>query len=536
MVLLIPCVIHAVDIQKVMEITISPEGLTDSSVVSRMVPGDLNGDGKIDWVFFNGTKFLKAYDHDGELLWQHLNPDGVENYDPWHSWIPTVWDMNNDGRAEVIAFRQTGASSASALYLTIYDGTTGTVNHETELTWFGSVPVYYGHRGICAIAYLQDPSTPDIVITGSDYSTEVYAYDNQCEPLWNQVFTPDYSQEGSYNYGGGHYVWPYDLDDDGLHEILAGRFLIDNDGTVRDTLDLPLITFDFATLPDHVDALVSADFVPDSPGREILTIGELGTFCFSVDPLTLKTDRLWEIPSASDSPLSNPQTMAGGDFDQTNPGPEVMIAERASEPDPAVVCLRGDGTVLRELGTSIGNPVIAVDIDGDRDEVDIMFFYGKVLNNTGEALTDHQWFTSSNPIYWEWQPYSIGMDVLGDGREEIIVWSNTQLVVGQNMDTPAGPVPSLRSLRSYKLRYANRYLNRSPMYFDFKEEIPAGIVLPQWHKKRSASGLSQLQRPFLWYDIRARRVIMQSDFISGKVPFGIYSRDSGDGVRLQILQ
>jgi hypothetical protein len=62
--------VSAVTIQLAKEITIDTSELPRDLIAPRMVPGDLNGDGKLDWVLFHGSRFIKAYSHDGDFCGQ----------------------------------------------------------------------------------------------------------------------------------------------------------------------------------------------------------------------------------------------------------------------------------------------------------------------------------------------------------------------------------------------------------------------------------------------------------------------------------
>ena len=41
----------------------------------RMTIGDMNGDEKIDFLFFDGARTMKAFDHNGNLMWEKYNAD-----------------------------------------------------------------------------------------------------------------------------------------------------------------------------------------------------------------------------------------------------------------------------------------------------------------------------------------------------------------------------------------------------------------------------------------------------------------------------
>ena len=60
------------------------------------------------------------------------------------------------------------------------------------------------------------------------------------------------------------------------------------------------------------------------------------------------------------------------------------------------------------------------------------------------------------------------MDILGDAREEIIVWNKNCVKIGQNMESFSGGIPSFRNDRQYRLRLSGaRQLYRGELFFDY---------------------------------------------------------------------
>jgi hypothetical protein len=97
-----------------------------------MVPGDLNGDGQLDWVFFQGTRLVRAYDYNGIELWTIIRRDGTYHPRPEYPGRSVVWDINGDGKNEVICTLATrgGAGTYDVLIL---DGRTGVVKHSKTI-------------------------------------------------------------------------------------------------------------------------------------------------------------------------------------------------------------------------------------------------------------------------------------------------------------------------------------------------------------------------------------------------------------------
>lgn len=64
--------------------------------------------------------------------------------------------------------------------------------------------------------------------------------------------------------------------------------------------------------------------------------------------------------------------------------------------------------------------------------------------------------------------YPAVYNVLGDSRDEIIVWSKSAVLIGTNPKTPSKTGPSFRNNKAYKLRHVNKAVNRSSLYFSYQ--------------------------------------------------------------------
>lgn len=429
-----------------LEMSELPEGLDPP----RLVPGDLDGDGRPDWVFFHGSRFIKAFSHDGERLWVIDRPDGTPNKAPWHPYISAVWDLDNDGRDEVITVLQHEDATRKP-FLAILDGMTGEVLKQTDLDF---VPSEYGNhsrRGLVSIAYLQDPDVPCILVGFDDVNNQAEVFDVELNRLWRHDIGPNQGDDW-WIPGSGHYLWPHDLDGDGTEEVFIGKYLYDGDG--RQMYDL------WEGLTDHVDSLVCGDFRKDIPGMEAVFCGEAGLRMVNINPETLDVTTIWDMPSGQ--PVRNPQSLNVGQFYAAAPGLEILVAERGSEEDPQTYLLAADGTAIRHFDGWITG--MGADLDGYRDQLEIHMEEGAVLNPYGERILTPAWHGPLENAHL----YSLSMDVLGDPREEILVWNREQLIIGTSTRKLDKQLSSFRDERGYRRVYsANRYLNRGARFFDY---------------------------------------------------------------------
>ena len=257
--------------------------------------GDLDGDGNYDFVVDRHStdaaasheEFLEAYKQDGTFLWRMaMGPNSVNQYayQPGSSAISigdtdnvTVFDMDGDGRAEVLVRTANGvtvtnaagvvvttvsAASDSSQFLSVIDGLAGTERARAPLPnpW----ATYGTLTNKAMIAYL-DGKRPSVVM---------YGYNRAPSGAFYRVFSAfDYrngaltqrwslAQDQSVLPGAeGHQVRIADVDNDGKDEICDIGHVIDDNGTQL-----------FHTELTHGDRFHVADIDPDRPGLETYAI------------------------------------------------------------------------------------------------------------------------------------------------------------------------------------------------------------------------------------------------------------------------
>jgi hypothetical protein len=234
-------------------------------VILRAVFGDLTGDGMLDMVVLESRPpdmYLQAYDGaTTKLLWRRrlsTPPDyagGAEN--AW--WAPmALWDMNNDGRAEVYAFSGNGeggyATDLIRDELLAFNGA-GDVIGRASWPVRNSVPDY--DTNFLAVAFWD--GRPHLVAArGTQYDgVRLVAYDGDLKREWEwYAVQPDVAAASV-----GHYLSILDIDGDQRDEILWGSNLFGADGRLRWTRALGPRW--------HVDISYMGDFDPSRPGFEI---------------------------------------------------------------------------------------------------------------------------------------------------------------------------------------------------------------------------------------------------------------------------
>ncbi|MFO1488548.1 MAG: autotransporter-associated beta strand repeat-containing protein [Verrucomicrobiota bacterium] len=257
--------------------------------------GDFDGDGEYDYLVdrlsttAGMNQFLQAYKRDGTFLWQidmgPLSDDTSNTYEPAAAAISvgdkdnvTVYDLDGDGRAEVIVRTANGTMFANgsvvttnnntAQFLSIIDGLTGLEKARAVIPnpYFADGPLNM-HAGI---AYL-DGIHPSIIYSGENrvgsgnFQRLTIAWDYRNGQLTQRWV---YQTPNGQNDSEGHQLRIADVNHDGKDDIIRI-------GSVITELTNGIPTTLYSTELVHGDRHHVTDIDPERPGLEMYAIQQL---------------------------------------------------------------------------------------------------------------------------------------------------------------------------------------------------------------------------------------------------------------------
>ncbi|WP_284638972.1 FG-GAP-like repeat-containing protein [Paenibacillus silviterrae] len=294
-----PCFLGKVDIQ-------------EAGPRCKMLLGDVNGDGRMEMILVQAdnrqdvryiphqVQCITVFDLTGELLWQVGKPDpgaGGQGSD----YPAQIADIDGDGHLEVLC---------------IMDGRFNILNGQTgQLKASHALPDPQAHDCIIVANLTGGHTAGDIIL--KDRYHRMWAMNRNFELLWTREGNP------------GHYPWVYDLDGDGLDEVMAGYDLLDHDGR---------LLWSCHDLEDHADCVWVGDVNGD--GQPELVIG---------GSVTVMYDRfgqeLWRHEGSVES-----QHIALGRFRSDLPGLQVAGLDRLVREDDGKGLKGKDALFLLDSG------------------------------------------------------------------------------------------------------------------------------------------------------------------------------------------
>lgn len=352
---------------------------------------------------------LTAMDLDGEILWRREGEDDFR--------LVKVGDMDGDGREEI--------TCVQGEHFLVLEGKTGEIRCQEPLPPSGPFVGFRNARCDPAQLYIVNlrgtPFPSDIVImdgTGAGgHTLWAYACDLKrgiLTPLWTTTLNdPPF----------GHHLHFYDVDGDGREEVLAGCFLLDDDGRVLWQLEGSEYWGRFMG-GRHPDVCALGPFNGDDPDDLVAVFSAGSEGVFFADGRTGKVRR--------HHPVGHAQSLFIADFRPDLPGPEILVGNRWGNYG-LLTLFRGNGEKLTRFQpdyTSQGGP--PVNWRGDGQEFIFLFSTEKALglyDGWGRKVVE---FPREVQGSFYGNPSPLVHDLTGDPRDEIVfitrgkIWIYTQ--------------------------------------------------------------------------------------------------------------
>lgn len=433
--------------------------------VQHAWPGDLDGDGRYEFVVSRLPKagasaqlplYLEAYTLDGRFLWRvdlgvnsytkaagiganDAAPGSISGYGDTAGYRNddnvTVYDLDGDGRAEVLVRTATGAAFAdgativspnpSDQFISVIRGTTGVEVTRTpvpeDLLAYGPLGGNFG------VGYFDGvkPSLVTKLVTrgpgknGAGFQWLVAAWDfdgQQLKPRWKWVADLDPAKRGNIN--RFHQIRVVDVDGDGRDEVADGNYVIDDDGSFKYVVDSAI----------HGDRFHIGEFDPSRPGLEGFAIQQTEVGAWSNFPwyyydaasgtrlVTGKhLDRAPDKASAVDEALWDVPRGTAADIDPRHPGYEFWAAvKQPDQPGYGIWNVKGE-----RVSAVIPSVNFRIWWDGD---VGSELLDGVVIDKwVPETSTSTRLFEATGVTGTTRTAQPFYGDVLGDWREEVLL-------------------------------------------------------------------------------------------------------------------
>lgn len=497
----------AISFEEYLSVPVKQYEVGDYDIYDASV-GDLDGDGQYEIVVRRNPAdmnpqsrtayaLLEAYELDGTHMWTiDIGPNEINPVDL--NFI--VYDMNGDGRAEVImrSFEgttdgvgnqigdvngdgKTDYSKANVVvmkdrsylsegpeFLSMYDGKTGAELARTDLlpardplnTWYGAdrgKQVKRASHFLFCVAYL-DGEKPSLVhFRGAWAACKVAAYDI-VDGQFQVRFTIDCGKvderDNTYN-TGYHSIAVADVDYDGKDEIITGATAIDDDGTVMYTVKAARADGWVFKL-GHGDAFDVAVMNPDTPAYYVWACRETANLPVNIglhDALTgevlfgqTKTKDTGRSRAADIDPESRGWEMWGS----TNTPLQSVAGEVLCETCPSSMNMKmyWDGDLLAELVDHDSNSEMNIyKWDWEKKQLNtILTAEGSASNGGTKGQT------------------CLIADIFGDWREELVVRTadNKEMRIYSTTAETAYRMPTLMHDVTYReaIAWQNNHYNQ----------------------------------------------------------------------------
>jgi len=373
-----------------------------------IVAGDVNGDGQVEIVSAKNfdakdihyTSSVVVHRLDGSVLWRWGDPAEGRNT-LHHDVACQIHDWDGDGRNEVIV-----ATKEAVVEL---DGMTGKEKHR--------FPIPPDASDCIVFADLSGSGRAREVLVKTRYG-QIWAYTREGELLWT-IKEPA-------GYATAHQPRPMDIDGDGRDEIMAGYALLDPDGTIRWDLSDNGLSLE----PGHLDCIRVFEMGRTPPETRLVLTLCIGDCVAMIDG---RGRVIWSVVG------HHFESIDVGKICPDVPGKQVVVDIDHREPGHSPHWVLDDhGDLLGQIITDGSRHHTLIDWHGEGIDSILLATAATMFDGYGQKVGVFDVPTAE-----------VGRcakgDVTGDGREDLIFWSDPASEVSifrnETGQAPDRPVP-----------------------------------------------------------------------------------------------
>ncbi|HUD22186.1 MAG TPA: hypothetical protein VMQ60_05025 [Acidobacteriaceae bacterium] len=225
--------------------------------------GDVDGSGKYAILDILNNYSTIMYANDGHILWRWDAPPTTQGDPRGNEAAGVLWDFHHTGRDELAQWRETPDGKE---WLVLADGMTG--KPIRQVPWPAPALPHVDNNYRMAVAkFHKDSDGPDTLLVFVDTGgyISLTAYDKDLNQLWQHA-------EHRLKDYFGHYIYPYDINGDGIDEVMISHLCLDANGK-----EIWNDAKYFEDNHDHMDAMEFFDMNGDGKPELLVGQSDLGT-------------------------------------------------------------------------------------------------------------------------------------------------------------------------------------------------------------------------------------------------------------------